>query len=114
MSFEARLCREILEEEFGPFVAKVSHQLLLRGRMTLFDVTRFTQLPQRQVRECLVVLIQHGLAYFTESLDGKKEPTYYQVDPRRVLLRLRMASIMRVTEDTFGKEVHSQSTSHGA
>ncbi|KAG0169080.1 RNA polymerase III subunit C82 [Apophysomyces sp. BC1034] len=104
MSQEARLCREILEEEFGPFVAKVAHQMLLKGRLSLHDIARFTQISQRQVRESLVVLIQHGIAHFTEPIGGQREPTYYNVSPDQITLRLRMAPITVVTEEKFGKE----------
>ncbi|KAF7722661.1 RNA polymerase III subunit C82 [Apophysomyces ossiformis] len=104
MSQEARLCREILEEEFGPFVAKVAHQMILKGRLSLYDITRFTELTQRQVRESLVVLIQHGMAFFTEPVAGQREPTYYKVEPDRITMRLRMAPITLLTEERFGKE----------
>ncbi|KAI9251907.1 RNA polymerase III subunit RPC82 helix-turn-helix domain-containing protein [Phascolomyces articulosus] len=104
MSFRARLCRELVQEDFGDFPAKVTHQLLLKGRLSLHDIVRFTKLTQRQVRESLVTLIHHGIVYFTEPLEGQREPTYYQVEPVPVMMRLRIGSIMRVSEEQFGKE----------
>ncbi|KAL0140990.1 RNA polymerase III subunit RPC82-domain-containing protein [Mucor lusitanicus] len=104
MSSESRLCKEILIEDFGPFVSKVGRQMLLKGRLTLPDLVRFTSLPAKQVRECLVVLIQHGITFFSESPEGKNEPTYYTTDAERILMRLRMGSILRDVEDRFGHE----------
>jgi DNA-directed RNA polymerase III subunit RPC3 len=79
--------------------------MLLKGRLTLGDLVRFTSLPAKQVRECLVVLIQHGITYFSESPEGKNEPTYYTTDAERILMRLRMGSILRDVYDRFGTEV---------
>lgn len=79
--------------------------MLLKGRLTIQDLARFTSLPPKQVRECLVVLIQHGITFFSESPEGKNEPTYYTTDAERVMMRLRMGAIMRDATDRFGKEV---------
>jgi DNA-directed RNA polymerase III subunit RPC3 len=79
--------------------------MLLKGRLTLPDLVRFTSLPSKQVKECLVVLIQHGITFFSESPEGKAEPTYYTTDAQRILMRLRMGSILRDVEDRFGQEV---------
>lgn len=83
----------------------MGRQMLLKGRLTLPDLVRFTGLPAKQVRECLVVLIQHGITFFSESPDGKTEPTYYTTDAERIMMRLRMGSILRDVEDRFGHEV---------
>ncbi|KAI8378749.1 RNA polymerase III subunit RPC82-domain-containing protein [Choanephora cucurbitarum] len=104
MSFQSRLCKEILLEDFGPFVSQVGRQMLLKGRLTLMDIARFTKFPPKQVRECLVVLIQHGITFFSESPEGKNEPTYYSTDAERILMRLRMGSILREIEEQFGPE----------
>lgn len=129
MSSVTRLCKEILLEDFGPFVSvssccryileylsglpnliltfqQVGRQMLLKGRLTLADLVRFTSLPQRQVRECLVVLVQHGITYFSESPEGKNEPTYYTTDAEKIMMRLRMGSILREVDERFGNEVN--------
>jgi DNA-directed RNA polymerase III subunit RPC3 len=82
--------------------------MLLKGRLSLGDLVRFTSLPAKQVRECLVVLIQHGITYFSESPEGKNEPTYYTTDSEKVMMRLRMGSILRDVEDRFSPEVKLQ------
>lgn len=84
---------------------QVARQMLLKGRLTIQDLVRFTSLPAKQVRECLVVLIQHGITFFSESPEGKNEPTYYTTDAERIMMRLRMGAIMRDVLDRFGKEV---------
>ncbi|ORX49903.1 hypothetical protein DM01DRAFT_329174 [Hesseltinella vesiculosa] len=106
MSVEARLCKEIVEEEFGIFPSEVTYQLLIKGRMPLGEIVRFTNLNRRQVRESLTVLIQHGLCYFTEPITSltARELTYYVIDATKILMRLRMGSILQLTNDTFGEE----------
>ncbi|KAI9475417.1 MAG: RNA polymerase III subunit RPC82-domain-containing protein [Benjaminiella poitrasii] len=44
------------------------------------------------------------MAYFSESVEGKNEPTFYSLDGERVMMRLRMGSILRDAEDRFGPE----------
>lgn len=78
--------------------------MLLKGRLTLPDLVRFTKLTAKQVRESLVVLIQHGLTFFSESTDGRPQPTFYTTDGERVMMRLRMGSILQEAEDRFGQE----------
>lgn len=79
--------------------------MLLKGRLSLQDLVRFTSLSAKQVRECLVVLIQHGITFFCESPEGKNEPTYYTTDAERIMMRLRMGAILRDVTDRFGTEV---------
>lgn len=52
-----------------------------------------------------MTLIHHGIVYFNEGTDDKKEATFYEIDTNKVLMRLRMARIMRVTEEHYGKSV---------
>ncbi|CAO3581394.1 unnamed protein product [Absidia cylindrospora] len=118
MSFEARLCREIVEEEFGLFPSAVTYQVLLKGRLSLSDIIQFTKLTQRQVRESLTILIQHGLCHFTEPIQNltTREPTFYQIDANKVMFRLRMGSILRLTSEHFGAvgvEICTQLFLHG-
>lgn len=69
------------------------------------DLARFSKYSSTRVREILVVLIEHGIVYFSESTDDKKEPTFYEIDVNKILMRLRMGRIMRVTEEHYGKAV---------
>lgn len=72
--------------------------------MTITDLARFTKYPIKRVREALIVLIQHGIVYFSETTDDK---TYYEVDEDQILARLRMGRIMRLSEEHYGKAVSS-------
>ncbi|KAG1149230.1 hypothetical protein G6F37_004357 [Rhizopus arrhizus] len=103
MSIEARLCREIIKEEFGPFASEVAEQLLLKGRQTLQELARHTQYTVKRVKEILIIFICHGLLYFTESTEERKDATVYELDQRNVLMRLRMGRILRITEEHYGK-----------
>lgn len=82
--------------------------MLLKGRLALPDIIRFTGLSTRQVKESLVVLVQHGIVYFSEAPEGKIEPTFYSIDPERIMMRLRMGSILRDVDERYGKEVRMQ------
>ncbi|KAI7872650.1 RNA polymerase III subunit RPC82-domain-containing protein [Spinellus fusiger] len=104
MSQQARLCREIIEEEFGVVVGKVAHHMLLKGRLSLGDLVRYSKFTTRLVKESLVTLIQHGLAFFTESVDARREPTFYQVGAEQVLMRLRMMSILQMAGELWKEE----------
>ncbi|GAA5815324.1 hypothetical protein MFLAVUS_008830 [Mucor flavus] len=103
MSMEARLCRVILLEDFGIYTARIGYLLILKGRLTLQDLSRFSGYSLKSVRECLVVLVQHGIVIFTDGTDDKTEATFYEVDTHRVMMRLRMGRIMRVMEEHYGK-----------
>lgn len=108
MSVEAGLCKTIIQEDFGNYTAAVANILILKGRLTASDITRFSQYTSTRVREILVVLIEHGIVYFSEPkepTDDKKESTYYEIDVNKILMRLRMGRLMRVTEEHYGKAV---------
>jgi DNA-directed RNA polymerase III subunit RPC3 len=72
---------------------------------------RFSEYTVKSVRENLVVLIKHGIVYFSEPLDDirddKRDATYYEIDTQKIMMRLRMGRIMRVTEEHYGKTVSS-------
>lgn len=103
MSVEAGLCKSILLEDFGVHTATVANNLILKGRLTANDLARFCGYTLTRVKEVLVGLIEHGIVYFTEAPDEKREPTYYEIDHQKILMRLRMGRIMRVTEEHYGK-----------
>lgn len=78
----------------------------MKGRLTLSDLIRFSRYTPKLVRECLVVLVQHSIAYFSEASETtKSDATYYEVDPNKIIMRLRMGRIMRITEEHYGKPV---------
>ncbi|RCH84620.1 RNA polymerase III subunit C82 [Rhizopus stolonifer] len=104
MSSESRLCKEIILEHFGPIVSGVSQQLLLKGRLTLPDIIRFSKLTTREVKESLVVLVQHGIVFFSEAPEGKIEPTYYSIDPLKIMYRLNLGRIIQIVKEHHGKE----------
>lgn len=80
--------------------------MLLKGRLTIQDLAHFTKYPKKRVREALIVLIQHGLLYFTEPTDERqRDATYYEIDADKIIARLRMGRIMRISEEHYGKAV---------
>ncbi|KAG1179605.1 hypothetical protein G6F70_001823 [Rhizopus microsporus] len=100
MSAESRLCKEIIKEEFGIYASKVTEQLLIKGRLSLHDLIRHTCYTSKCVKEVLTVLIHHGIIYSSEKW---RENTVYGIKPHKILMRLRMSRILRVTEEHYGK-----------
>lgn len=85
---------------------------MLKGRLTLNDLARFSGYTLKRVKETLIVLIQHGIVYFSEPTDDdpvaivrQKDTTYYEINVDKILIRLRMGRMMRITEEHYGKAV---------
>ncbi|KAL1923241.1 uncharacterized protein VTP21DRAFT_9617 [Calcarisporiella thermophila] len=104
MTAAPRLCSEIILEDFGPIVEKVSNVLTNKGRLPLPVIQLFTKLPRKEVRESLVILMQHNLVYYAEVQEGPNLVTYYEADPIQILLRLRFPAILYYTREWFGAE----------
>ncbi|RUS34846.1 LOW QUALITY PROTEIN: RNA polymerase III subunit RPC82-domain-containing protein [Jimgerdemannia flammicorona] len=120
MAFTQRLCREIIKDHFGPiverssrispsfahnsFLQKVANVLLNKGRLPCGAIALFAKLTQKQVRECLVVLIQHNIAYYAEIAERSRIVVYYEVSEEEILLRIRLGAILRYSGEWFGKE----------
>ncbi|RUP48784.1 LOW QUALITY PROTEIN: RNA polymerase III subunit RPC82-domain-containing protein [Jimgerdemannia flammicorona] len=104
MAFTQRLCREIIKDHFGPIVEKVANVLLNKGRLPCGAIALFAKLTQKQVRECLVVLIQHNIAYYAEIAERSRIVVYYEVSEEEILLRIRLGAILRYSGEWFGKE----------
>ncbi|CAN6487073.1 unnamed protein product [Victoria cruziana] len=68
------LAVDIITTSFGNVVGKVCNCLLEKGALTMQDLARFTKLKLSQLKNTLLVLIQHNCVQaFTRSTDGKCE-----------------------------------------
>ncbi|KAK9685552.1 RNA polymerase III subunit C82, partial [Basidiobolus ranarum] len=103
---ESRICRDILREEFGCVVERVASVLIQKGRLTSSDIYHFTKLKPADVRQSLIVLLQHHLIYYADDLSNKVTTTYYEANVPEVLLRLRIGTMLCMIEKEFGKEGH--------
>ncbi|KAJ1651950.1 RNA polymerase III subunit C82 [Dispira simplex] len=101
---ELRLIHTVLREHFGPIVEQVGSTLGQRGRLPLRLLVQLTGLKIRQVQQALVVLIQHNLVTWAESPHRMHLLVFYEIDIRRVLLRLRIGDVLGLTQELFDRE----------
>uniref|UniRef100_M8BD94 DNA-directed RNA polymerase III subunit RPC3 n=1 Tax=Aegilops tauschii TaxID=37682 RepID=M8BD94_AEGTA len=65
------LAAGLISDHFGPLVAKVCDCLLRHGALQLTEIVRRLKLPQGQVKNSLLVLIQHNCVQAFSSPRGK-------------------------------------------
>lgn len=85
MERRRELAEAIVKFHFGALVHKVVHVLLLEGHATLDSLVSKTQLAEDHVKECLRLLIQHNLVYFSMMGDA----VFYHLIMQNIFVRLR-------------------------
>ena len=75
--------------------------LLVRGRLPLTQLIRFTALRPRTVRACILVLVQHNIIWHVLSDEGEM----FEVNIDECLMRLRFGKFIYKSEELFGKPV---------
>ncbi|EKM82848.1 hypothetical protein AGABI1DRAFT_68847 [Agaricus bisporus var. burnettii JB137-S8] len=96
----ARLCTEIVHVHFGSLAAQVVSVLLTRGRLSLPQILRYTQLKPRIARASILALVQHNLLWHAQSDEGT-EVFEFNVD--ECLMRLRFGKFVHMAQQLFGK-----------
>ncbi|KAH7849430.1 hypothetical protein Vadar_017758 [Vaccinium darrowii] len=105
-----KLAVYLISSYFGDLVAKVCECLLRRGTLPLRSIIQYTELHERQVRNCLLVLIQHNCvqAFAIEQQGGFGEApkviTQYMVLFDNVIHHMRFPKFLEVVSEEFGKE----------
>ncbi|KAF9585373.1 RNA polymerase III subunit C82 [Lunasporangiospora selenospora] len=90
--------------------------LIRKGRMSVPLIIKFTELKPRQVRESLLVLIQHNIAYYAESEERSRIVTYYEIDKEETLHRVLIPKVLQYSKlwfDREGEEVALSILTHG-
>ncbi|KAM0898420.1 hypothetical protein ACQ4PT_021948 [Festuca glaucescens] len=93
------LAVNLISDHFGPLVAKVCECLLRHGALQLPEIVRRVKLPRGQVKNTLLILIQHNCVQAFSSPKGKPdEPpvTLYLAIFDNVLHRLRFSKFLAV------------------
>lgn len=86
----------------------VCAKLIAKGRQTLSEVIRMTELPPSLVKQALLVLIQHNCVncylYPEEALLTGVKPAYhvYQADVGRILQSIRAPLFLQHVRDRLG------------
>ncbi|KAF9978351.1 RNA polymerase III subunit C82 [Actinomortierella ambigua] len=101
---ENRLCKLIVREHFGPIVEKVANALLRKGRLPVGQISAATKLTPAQVRESLVVMIQHNIAVYAENQERARIVTYYDVNRIAILYRAQIPKMLFYTQEWFEKD----------
>ncbi|XP_010251272.1 PREDICTED: DNA-directed RNA polymerase III subunit RPC3 [Nelumbo nucifera] len=108
--YSIKLAISLISSHFGDLVAKVCECLLRKGSLTLADITRFTELPQAQVKNCLLVLIQHNCVQaFSIQIEGgvgaaPKVITQYTAIFDNILHRMRFPKFLTIVSEELDKE----------
>ncbi|KAK4571614.1 hypothetical protein RGQ29_030141 [Quercus rubra] len=105
-----KLAVHLITNHFGNLVAKVCENLLRRGPLTLQQVIRYTELTPQQVKNSLLILIQHNCiqAFSFESQggfgDGPKANTQYLALFGNILHRMRFPKFLEIVSRELDQE----------
>jgi len=119
MSSEQRRLESLLiQEQFGPLVAKAIKPLFV-DELGLKQIAAQSGLSAQQVRESIFALLQHDLV--KKSGDGRARQSSasafkYSVDHRRILLRTRLPQLLVLVQQLHGDDaelVFQQMLLHG-
>ncbi|KAF7801890.1 DNA-directed RNA polymerase III subunit RPC3 [Senna tora] len=102
----------LITNHFGNLVAKVCEDLLRRGPLTLDQLIGFTELTKEQVKNSLLVLVQHNCvqAFILEKEDvgddreGSKVNTQYLALLDNILHRLRFPKFLEIVSQDLDEE----------
>ncbi|KAI5852298.1 RNA polymerase III subunit RPC82-domain-containing protein [Tricharina praecox] len=100
----AELCTLLVQDIYGEVSSKVVSILLERGRLPLLQICQYTALPQKTVKQTLVVLIQqHLVVHFTHN-EGGNPVCYYDCNWTQAYQLLHAGRIIRTIEELFGND----------
>ncbi|CAN6487074.1 unnamed protein product [Victoria cruziana] len=104
------LAVDIITTSFGNVVGKVCNCLLEKGALTMQDLARFTKLKLSQLKNTLLVLIQHNCVQaFTRSTDDDNLATprvftEYIALFENILHRLRFSKFLALVREKFNSQ----------
>ncbi|XP_078168304.1 uncharacterized protein LOC144562866 isoform X2 [Carex rostrata] len=103
----AKLAADIISSHFGNLVAKVCGCLLQHGTLSLQEIVRFTDMMGSNVKNCLLVLIQHNCVQaFSIPRKGStdKTVTQYMAIFDNIINRMRFSKFLSVVKDDLALE----------
>lgn len=105
-----KLAYEIIHNQFGELVGKVCQCLLFRGHVSLPDLARLSEVATPQLRNCLLVLVQHNcIQGFRLEVEGaglapSKVLTLYVAIVSNILHRMRFPKFLMLVRESLGEE----------
>ncbi|KAK0597361.1 hypothetical protein LWI29_024534 [Acer saccharum] len=100
----------VITDHFGNLVSKVCECLLRRGPLTRSNLKRYTELSDSQIKNCLLVLIQHNCvqAFAVEQTggfgDAPRFVTQYLALFNHIVHRMRFSKFMKIVSQEFDGE----------
>eukprot|EP00250_Pteridium_aquilinum_P018599 c24132_g3_i2 orf=87-1721(+) len=108
-----KLAYEIICNQFGELVGKAIRCLLFRGHLSLPDLARFSEINVTQLRNCLLVLVQHNcIQAFRLEIEGvglasSKVSTLYVAVVSNILHRMRFPKFLMLVREDLGEEAET-------
>ncbi|KAI3941441.1 hypothetical protein MKW92_019148 [Papaver armeniacum] len=105
-----KLASSLIYANFADLVGKVCDCLLRKGALTLPELIRYTELTSQQVKNCLLVLIQHNcvLDYSVQKEGGIGEQdkwvVHYTALFDNILHRMRFTKFLAMVAEELDKE----------
>ncbi|KAK6351123.1 RNA polymerase III subunit C82 [Orbilia javanica] len=103
----AELCTILVRDTYGELSSRVVAALLEYGRSTLHTIIRRVKIPERVVKQTLVVLIQQHLVLHYTNEDGGRDATHYECNWLQIYELLHSGRMVRTIEERFGSEAAS-------
>lgn len=103
------LIEALLEEHFGSLPALIASLLARRGPLAVYEILESTGLKFWQVRNSLLILIQHNVVSFTSeggassASPNATEPVRYSINTQEALFRLRYPSYALYVSNQKGR-----------
>ncbi|KAK7343689.1 hypothetical protein VNO77_12632 [Canavalia gladiata] len=110
--FGIKFAVHLITNHFGNLVSKVCENLLSRGPLTLDQLIRFTELTREQVKNSLLVLVQHNCAQAfvpavedgDDDVDRLRVRTQYLALFDNIIHRLRFPKFLEIVSSQKGYE----------
>lgn len=113
MQHRCKLACHLIRTHFGDLVEKVCRCLVYKGPLALAEIARYTELNPSQLRNCLLVLVQHncvqGYKVEHEAIGqaAPKAVTSYIAVIDNILHRVRFPKFLVIVRDEIGDEAES-------
>ncbi|EPS43035.1 hypothetical protein H072_2990 [Dactylellina haptotyla CBS 200.50] len=101
------LCTILVRDTYGELSSRVVAVLLEYGRSALHTIVRRVKIPEKVVKQTLVVLIQQHLVLHYTHDDGGRDATYYECNWLQIYELLHSGRIVRTIEERFGTDAAS-------
>ncbi|KAK6341040.1 RNA polymerase III subunit C82 [Orbilia brochopaga] len=98
------LCTILVKDTYGELSSRVVAILLEYGRSALHTLVRRVKIPEKVVKQTLVVLIQQHLVLHYTHDEGGRDTTYYECNWLQIYELLHSGRIVRTIEERFGAE----------